>query len=147
MGDGILNRFKRSQKDGDIGERAAEYFFRRIGWRMTRIQPPTRYVKVRGELMVIQSGKGGVSDYVGYYMYIGVPLHRACEVKATSGDTCPYSRLSERQKKYLESLPDGCAWVLVCWLSHDCECTVHPYPTWEKRGSFRYKKSEKKIAL
>ena len=105
---------------GIAGETAAQYWFKRNAWYMNRHQPPTKVIGRGTSKRVIYSDTGGIADYTGHeYIELhdgrALPLFRACEVKEARGDRMPCSRLGRKQRAYMDSLPNGCAWVGVLW--------------------------------
>jgi hypothetical protein len=117
--------------NGKTGEQRAEWLFKKLGWRMFRHQQAFRYLG--GGKVVAQKGTGGKADYTGYVLVSGKFV--AAEVKEASGDAMPCSRLSIEQRKFMDSLPVGSAWIVITWMdTPGLKTTHHRY---QDKGSYR----------
>jgi len=96
---------------GEAGERAAEYTFRILGWKMDRHQPAYKIFGMPrpGRFLVAILGKG-CADYTGEDRD---GRFVACEVKEAKGKSMPCSRLGKKQREYMESHSQ--AYVLILW--------------------------------
>jgi len=106
---------RRKQSNGQAGEQAFEAWARVHGWVMYRTQPAVRYLP-GGKVVTV--GTGGIADYTGYVDIRRAPIYRACEVKECKGSRMPASRLSVKQRAWLDSLPPGCAYVAIMWTDY-----------------------------
>lgn len=152
-------------QSGQVGERMAEQWFLNNGWHMVRTQPPVtilgmitapmitvlkRFIPrlaAFGYMVIARLGKGGVPDYTGYirngvpHMHVDQetftwrPLYVACEIKESSGDSMPASRLDIEQRRFMAALPGGSAWVGVFWTDTQT-FTIHPFV---EKGSYKKK--------
>lgn len=141
-------RFQR----GQAGEMAAELYFKKLGWRMFRTQPPVTILAVLtgpiiqtlnrfiprlayfGSMVVARMSKGGIADYTGYIHLLGKePLYRAVEVKEAKGDAMPASRLDKAQRAFMDALPPGCGFIGILWVDHGT-FQMCPYI---KKGSYK----------
>jgi hypothetical protein len=130
-----------ASNNGTVGEQVAEAWFRRNGWVMERHQPPTRVVYVKGRPTVVHERSNGVADYTGYQWLDScmVPEYRACEVKEVYGsNSMPASRLSKEQRAWMETRPQGTAFVAVVWMDGNPTCEVFPFV-----DKWSYKRAEK----
>lgn len=138
-------------KPGDLGEEAAKVWFRTHGWSMERTQPEAviqgrltwaaictlkqiplfRKLWNAKNLYVVALKKGGVSDFTGHKD----GLYRAVEVKEATGDTCPCSRLDSEQRRFMDALPAGCAYVYVFWMDRRKGQMFEYKP----KGSYKYR--------
>ena len=123
--------------NGTAGETAAQYWFTVHGWRMHRHQPATKVIGRGAGKRIINCDTGGIADYTGHEaieLHDGrtLPLFRACEVKEAKGDRMPCSRLGRKQRAYMDSLPNGCAWVGVLWVDHSTFEMFH----YQQTGSY-----------
>jgi hypothetical protein len=130
-----------NRSNGKTGETMAEYFFKKIGWKMFRHQPRTVIARSNGKPFTIQCRSDGVADFTGFEnIMIGqqmIPIYRACEIKEAHGDTMPASRVRKEQRDWLIMTPFMCAYIAICWL--DGQPKIELFRPIEK-GS--YKKGE-----
>jgi hypothetical protein len=109
----------RNQSNGTTGEALSELFFKGQGWKMSRHQPPTRVVYIKGKPSIIPCKTDGVPDYTGYEIVQlfpqAMPIFRACEVKEADGDRMPASRLSQAQRDWMNERDQRCMFVGICW--------------------------------
>lgn len=128
------------KSSGHAGEQAAEYWFKKNGWRMWKVEPPSRVVQIAGRLQVIYAGKG-YPDYLGYeegqasydYMFRAVEIKQAVK---RDGNSVPASRLSKAQRRFMSGLPVGTAYVGILWQDGNFE--MFPY---QEKGSYVKNKS------
>jgi|GEM_PF-4319163 len=115
---------KQRLQKGQFGEKIAEEWFKRNGWKMFRTQPAIRILGVRqgkryGTLFLCRMvGRGGIPDFLGYRLSdLGIPEFVAVEVKEASvgADSMPCSRLDREQRAFMEALPSGSAFVGILW--------------------------------
>jgi hypothetical protein len=141
----MANRLQR----GQVGEMAAQYWFKKHDWKMIRTQPATTIIGILqphmvvmlsrfiprlsyfGHMVIARMGKGGAPDFTGY---CGQSMkYKACEVKEVTGDTMPASRLDKAQRAFMDQLPEGSAFVGVLWRTGLFE--VFPY---KSKGSYKH---------
>lgn len=128
------------KSNGKAGEEAAEWFFKRAGWQMFKVAPPSRVVNIHGRPQVVYTGKG-YPDYMGHIdgpdllnaAFLAVEVK---EAKPSEGDSVPCSRLTVSQRQFMTALPEGSARVGILW--RDGIFEVFPFSN--DRGS--YKKGE-----
>lgn len=139
-------------KPGDMGEEAAKVWFRHHGWDMVRTQPeiailgritPQSVGALRkfkglhrltcyGHMVVARIlGRSGIPDFIGHKD----GHYRAVEVKEATGDTCPCSRLDKEQRRFMDALPAGCAFVFV-FLTDRRKGQMFEY---KPKGSYKYR--------
>jgi len=122
----------KKQSNGTTGEQAAEWYFKSNGLAMFRHQPRSKVIKINNKLTVVYERSDGISDYTGYISRNSKFI--ACEVKEAKGNTMPCSRLDKHQRDWMNSLPEGSAYVGVCWVDHPVTFQMFPY---KMRGSYK----------
>jgi hypothetical protein len=115
-------KYAKKKSNGEVGEAAAEQWFKINDWKMFRTQPATKVVYVNKKPTVINCGKGGITDFTGYRYrydspYSSCPFYIACEAKEATGDTMPCSRLKD-QKDFMDKLPQMSRFVFVFWINY-----------------------------
>ena len=124
---------RRISSDGSTGESMAELWFKRHGWVMHRHQPPTKVVYIDKRPTVIHCAEGRVPDYTGYAPNIG-NVYRACECKEEKGGSMPCSRLTKKQREWMDECAPGCRYVAITWMDGETFCEVFPY---KPKGSYK----------
>jgi len=99
---------------GAVSESVAEMFFRAIGWRMFRTQPPTKYISGKNRPQLIQLPSDGIADYTGYDE--STLRYVACEVKQGGNGTCAAaSKLRREQRAWMLGIAPECRYVCIVW--------------------------------
>lgn len=129
--------FPALQSNGRAGEEMAEYWFKRQGWQMFKVEPPARnlgpILGKPGQFKAIYT-EGGMPDFFGYREDLsGVFV----EVKEAHGTSWPASKLSAEQRAFMAALPSGTAFVGILW--DDCFEIFH----FIDRGSYRKGEGQK----
>ena len=122
-GDALAAPQKSMRSNGKAGEEAAEYWFARHGWHMTKCEPAVKNLGPvfgkPGQFRAVYTDSG-TPDYIGHYRYVHIDgdiFYRVvyCEVKEAHGKTWPASKLTPEQRAFMAGLPAGTAFVFLLW--------------------------------
>ncbi|MBE0467606.1 MAG: VRR-NUC domain-containing protein, partial [Candidatus Desulforudis sp.] len=110
----------------------AEYWFKRRGWQMFKIEPPVKNLGPipgkPGHFEAVYTDSG-MPDFFGFRKADNQAMF--VEVKEARGKSCPASRLSAEQRAFMAALPDCMRFTGILW--DDC-FEIFPFTP---RGSYQ----------